>query len=159
MRKSLNLVSAVIVYALVAVGCLEDNPSKINEQSALQSGESLIGTKWKLVGFYDNDINTKIFKEAEPKDCKECYILEFDTDSTVTGYSTSNPTFGWYKIDYSLLILKFIQFHCVSEVGEIGDGNLYVEVINKVNSFSFAEKELKLFYNDKKNYLLFIRRQ
>ena len=157
MRKSLNLVSAVIVYALVAVGCEENNPSKINEQTTLQSGETLAGTKWKLVGFYDTE--TKTFKEAEPTDCESCYRLEFDTDSTVTGFTYGNIADGEYEINYFSKNIKFIRFGSITFVAELFDSKLYVDAMNKVNSFSFTETELKLFYNDKNNYLLFERRQ
>ena len=170
MRKSLNLVSAVIVYALVAVGCVEDSSNKINEQTVLPPTErSLTGTKWKLVGFYDTE--TKTLKELEPTDCEKCYVFIFYPDSigknwldinpfnntnALGGYACVRPCHGYYKIDYSTSKLE-ILFWNMTYAPDFLDGNLYVETMNKVQNFLFSGEELKLYYNDKKNYLLFKR--
>ena len=162
MRKSLNLVSAVIVYALVTVGCQKDN------QPVLPAERSLAGTKWKLVGFYDTE--TKTLKELEPTDCEKCYVLVFYSDSigkkwgeelhvndtTLGGYAYVRPCHGHYEIDYSTSKLE-IKFWSKQTMFDLLDGNLYIETMNKVQSFLFSGEELKLYYNDRKNYLLFKR--
>jgi hypothetical protein len=42
-----------------------------------------------------------------------------------------------------------------TEVVEYFDGELFVKTLSSVQSFSIQEDELKLYYNDKKNCLLF----
>ena len=161
MRKSLNLVSAVIVYALVAVGCLEDNPNKINEQTTLQSGETLTGTKWQLTAFVDVENDTRrepVFPNGFPidNDNDNVLTLTFYKDS-LAGMSFNNWQNGTYWADYSTNILR--MYLATTKVGEIGDGALFLDVIfggyKYFNFKLYPQKALHLFYNDDKEYLEF----
>ena len=76
-KKFSLLVAVCLLVVVVAVGC-KDDVTKPKEKS------SLVGTKWKLVGFYD--VEKKELTEVEQqKGCEECYTLNFDTDSTASG--------------------------------------------------------------------------
>jgi len=115
--------------------------------------KSFINTKWKLVGVVD--VQSKRQTELEPKDCSKCYTIKFDTDSTFTGRSTSNEMFGYYKIDYTIGGCYFYG-QTITEVGEIGGGYRYTDILKKIQSFTIKGKHprtLHLFYNEGKNYM------
>jgi len=45
-----------------------------------------------------------------------------------------------------------------TKINEFGDGELYRSILNEVQQYTITEaNELKLFYNSRKNYLLFRR--
>ena len=115
---------------------------------------SLTNTSWKLVGIVDT--KTNVLTELEPKDCAKCFTLIFDTDSTFLTYTASNDLGGVYIIDYITQSFHITNFGG-TKVGEIGGGELYVTPFwNKsILSFSLQQNELKLYYNDGKNYLNF----
>ena len=121
---------------------------------------SLLNTKWKLAGIVDTE--TGELKELEPKDCEECYTIAFDTDKTFSGRTASNIIdYADYEIDY-----KTGGFYITNIIGteraEIGEGYLYCDILWKIKSFTITDKYpriLHLYYNDKKNYLLFKRQE
>jgi len=116
----------------------------------------LINTKWKLVGFVDVEIGE--IKEAEPTsvECENCYTLTFKKYQKWEGRSSSNSMEGKYKINYNKHnICLFNGKGFMTEVGEFSDGNLYVKSLRQVDFFSIQENELKLYYNNKQNYLLY----
>jgi hypothetical protein len=118
---------------------------------------SLKGTTWKLVGFAD--VETGTLRKAVPEDCKRCYTITFNTDSTCYGHGFSNPIdYGIYKVDYEMSKIKII-YVVVTKVVPYFDENLFVETVNMVQYFSMQEDELKLYYNNKKNYLLFNKKE
>jgi len=135
--------------AFCAVICFACKSNNENEMLS-----SLKGTQWKLAGIVDSQ--TDKLTVLEPADCEECYTLTFDTDSTLSTRSTSNDLTGKYISNNSKYSFHIITFGG-TKVGEIGDGNLYVIPFwNKsIESFSLQKDELLLYYNDKKNYLLF----
>ncbi len=45
---------------------------------------------WKLEGFGDTSDNS--FKNADPKDCEECFVIIFYEDSTFRGKSIINES-------------------------------------------------------------------
>ena len=114
----------------------------------------LANTQWKLAGIVD--IQTDILTELEPKDCASCYMLVFETDNIVTTYTTVNLLSSPYVVDYDISNIYFDRF-AGTKVGEKGDGGLYTDILNALQytSFSLQENELRLYYNDKKNYLLY----
>jgi hypothetical protein len=107
--------------------------------------ENLEGTRWKLSGVVD--VETGILRELEPKDCAECYTLEFDTDHTAVGRGVDLPT----GID--LFDLRKYMNVDLPEANQ--DANYFRGKMISIESFTMTSEEMKLFYNDKKNYLLF----
>jgi hypothetical protein len=69
---------AILLILAGVVACGKEENNEIN---------TLKGTKWKLAGIVDA---TGKLTELEPKDCEQCYTLEFDTDSTAWLQSVSN---------------------------------------------------------------------
>ena len=131
-----------------------EEPTEIETPMEVEPSNNLVGTQWKLAGILDTQ--TGVLKELEPKDCDRCYTLTFDTDTSFSTYSSSNELGGGYIVDYVKYSYQIIYFGG-TKVGEWGDGPLYVDPFWKrdIQSFSYKENELKLFYNENKNYLLF----
>jgi len=132
---------------------------------------TLKGTKWKLVGIVD--VQTDVLTELEPKDCEKCYTLTFDTDnpfvSSATNegikswgenyfvtFSASNELGGNYIADYASHSFQIIGFGG-TKAGEMADGYFYADPLWKreIKSFFLQGNELRLYYNENKNYLLF----
>jgi len=111
--------------------------------------DTLQGTKWKLMGIVDTQ--TDILKELEPKDCDECYSFTFDTDSTAIGWITSNDLFVWLRPVVSIATFS----KALGSDFYIEDAILFRNVIKTITSYELNKNELKFFYNDNKNYLLF----
>jgi hypothetical protein len=142
----------IIVTSLfiLSAGCADNEKENEDENEIV----SLTGTKWELAGIVD--VQTGELKELEPKDCDYCYTLEFDSDSTATGFSAGN------KIKVCLLqscistgapaIIGLMTF---VHDGEIGDARLFNDAIYIVDSYSVEKNGMKFFYNNKRNYLLF----
>jgi len=105
----------------------------------------LRGTTWKLVGIVD--VQTSDTTELEPKNCDHCYWFEFYTDSTARGRSASNSL--WVSLRPN------VRMGLATEVGEAGDGELFHIIIRTIITYGISENELKFYYNDFKNYLLF----
>jgi len=142
---------------------------------------NLQGTKWKLIGIVDTQ--TDNLTELEPIDCEKCYtftfgnsdVLAFDVDSVfnptiwskgeifigtgwykiATGLSTSNVMRFLYVVDYRTGAFSTYNVGAITEAGEVGDGYRYLKILELIQSFSWQKNELRLYYNDGKNYLKF----
>jgi len=110
---------------------------------------SLTSTKWKLVRFVD--VVTGEMKIAEPRAPMYNFLI-FNEKQTLSGFSC-NELRGNYEIDYSTCYIN-IDIQAITELNEGGDGELFIELLNKVDSFSLQDHELRLYYNNKQNYLL-----
>ena len=139
--------------------------------------QSLVKTRWKCLGFYDSETSefSKFvrWEDIVPNSSDTIqsfqYVLKFTSDSTLWGRSFGNDVQGHFIINYSLKAFEFIHptdpnatgFSTLTYAGEgyefYPNGETYIQLMNKVQHFSFIDEELKLFYNDKKNYLLFER--
>lgn len=136
-----------IALLLATVGCGDDE-KKVEQEAKL----SIIGT-WKCIGFGTTD-NNKI-KEIEPKDCAECYTITFKEDGKFNGHSSTNEVFGKYNYNLSTHNFAFLSWGG-TKINELIDGPLYVESMSKVTNFNFSkEGELLLYYNNKKEFLIF----
>ena len=120
-------------------------PEEPGEETGLK------GTTWKLSGFMD--VETGNLKVAKPNDPR-CYILTFDTDSTFSGISSTNEISGGYCIDYEKSTLNITRYGG-TKINELFDGKLFVNSFLSVQSFSLSGAELKLYYNNGENYLLY----
>jgi hypothetical protein len=105
-------------------------------------------TKWKLAGMVE--AKTGELKELEPKDCETCYTLEFYNDTMATGRSSIN-IIGVILSRKSQII--FVMTEAYDH--ENGDIQLFYDLLEKVDSYSVEENELKFFYNNEQNYLLY----
>ena len=106
---------------------------------------------WKLEGFGDTSDNS--FKNAEPKDCEECFVITFYADSTFRGRSIINLLAKSFIMSGNNL--SFPGGVLSTYVQEIsGDGTRFTDSLKKVNKYSIEKSKLKLFYSDNE-YLLF----
>jgi len=144
MKKYLKFITFSAVLLMLAGGFFSCNNK--------EDYNPLLNTKWKLMGI--GGVDKLPMYILEPRDCDECYIITFDADNTFSVQSTTNTLTGSYKIDSETGKFYFINISG-TEVGEIGDGELYVNALYKIHSFSLIENELALSYNENKNYLHF----
>ena len=110
-----------------------------------------ICNEWKLAGFVD--VPSSDMKYAEPDD-EWCYVLTFIKGGKLSGMSSTNSFEGAYKIDYFKNSIN-ISIGFMTKVCEYLDGELYMESLKNVHFFSLEKDELKLYYNNRQNYLLF----
>jgi hypothetical protein len=140
MKKIILKTAAVLlVMAGMTIACGKEENNTI---------VALKGTKWKLAGIVD--VRTGVLKELEPKDCEQCYTLEFDTDSTALLQSVSNE--GKAYINRIPPVLG-----TYTERGESGDGQLFVDVLYFITLYTQENNKLKFFYkkDGKNSYLLY----
>ena len=135
--------------------------NNIGEESNVDNNHLLGGTKWKLAGIID--VETEALTVLEPKECDNCYTIIFDNAvsdcnednlSSFSTYSSSNSLGACYEIDYEESSINIFHFGGTKR-GEIGDGNLWWYIIPIVQSFALENNQLRLYYNDNTNYLLF----
>ena len=155
-----------------------------NETSVPPEPLKLEGTAWKLLYFVDVENNTKRDPEyhkvymmgdsLEVKPHKLDFTLAFNCDSIYsieymreTPFRLSGASIRNYLmcneedelfIDYNSNILTARMWQTLV-YGETNDGKLYLNIFVGKHSFPFelSADTLKLFYNDKKNCLIFRR--
>jgi hypothetical protein len=122
---------------LATFSCRDNNPPDIPIP--------LNGTQWKLAGSIN--VETGILKEFEPTDCAECFTLTFNSDHEASGRSVSS------KIMIDLLDLR--KYMNTDESEGNTDGDHFRKIMTSIGSFTVTSEELKLYYNNKTEYLLF----
>ena len=140
-----------IMFMTLSMGLYAGDGNTVNNAIV----PSLTGVKWKLAGIVD--VKTGELKALKSytdngKDCEKCYTVTFKEDGTFTGFSTTNEMYGNYLINYSTHDFK-ISGLGGTKINELGDGEIYCNILKTVQSFDLVESELKLYYNNKNNYL------
>jgi heat shock protein HslJ len=125
-----------------------DDPALLTTKDS--TATNLAGTKWKLVKFVN--VSEGITKDPEPSS-DSCYWIMFNNDGTMCGQSSTNELFGYYQINFSTLTIQLLVGG--TKISEMFDGSLYMEKINLVDSFNLTNTDLKMYYNNQQNYLLF----
>ena len=142
MKTKTILFTAIVILLLIGVGGCETESTDNNVKS-------IIGT-WKLEGF--GNTSNKSFKEANPKDCEECFVVTFNSDNSFFGKSSINALSSNYVLsDFNLSFPKGI---IATEIAENGDGSRFTEAFGTVFRYSIEKSKLKLFYSETE-YLLF----
>jgi hypothetical protein len=131
---------------LVGVSCRDNNSTVIPIP--------LEGTQWKLAGSVN--VETGELGEFEPTACIECFTFTFNSDHEASGLSVLS------KIVIDLLDLrKYTISPAISEASWSGDTSLRIDgdrfrsIMISIESFTVTSKKLKLYYNNKTEYLLF----
>ena len=131
----------------------------------------LENTKWKLIAFVDNENNTTRpylnIKNIINDDM--WYTLDFleqsdSTDTTtisgIVGTAEINDIYACYNVNYNN---STVHFYEVMQTGAYllyeNDESNFFTVLWGTKVFEITKNHLKIFYNDKKNHLLFERRQ
>ena len=165
--KILKYAAILLLLAGVTAGCgtrtgiSGDEENQFAEVNNGDDGQptSLEGTKWKLIGIVD--VQTGVLTEFEPKDCEECYTIIFDdTSNSFWGKAVKIECFSsCYIIDYTLLTIQFPLGIQRPDAEDIYDGEVFLEILmhkfQELGQFELKNTELKLYYYDKNNYLLF----
>ena len=126
------------------------------------------GTIWKLVHMVDVEADSiKVFDTLDnsliPRE--NCYILTFDIyiyeDEVIPAFSAKGVItgcYGSYTVNCSLSAIQF-RYEALPNIDDTGDGeffrNIFLKNMRGLTSFERKNSELRLFYNDEKNYLLF----
>jgi len=165
MKKIIKKTVFLLAMAIAVAGCgssVEMNDGEgTTEMINGDDGQpaSLRGTQWKLEGSVD--AKTGVLSILEPTcetfytpNCESRYTLMFETDSTFFAFSSTNKMNGNYKIDYEKQSIQ-IFISLMTYVGEMGDGELWQDIFPSIEYYSLQENKLKLYYNEKNNYLLF----
>ncbi|MDR1553432.1 MAG: hypothetical protein LBS69_08230 [Prevotellaceae bacterium] len=140
MKKILLKTTAILLLLAGVISCGEDK-DEVN---------SLKGTKWKLIEFVKvSEGTTKI---PEPQS-DQCYWIIFDSNTTLSGYSSNNGLFGYYQINTQTSTMR-INSLSGTKRGELFDGYFYLDCLSIVNYFELTETSLKLYYSET-DYLLF----
>jgi len=133
---------------------------------------SVRGTKWKLLGMVD--VQTDEINELYPKDCAECYMLDFFGDYRIGIRSLwattifdllrlervdNPPPSGWQQ-GYVPMDTWTSEYDTNDEIHDAKakeDSYIFRYSIDNVKSYEITSNELKLFfvYNEKNFYLLF----
>ena len=177
MKKEVLLMAILFLSSAIITGltgCDKDKECKEWEQTPIEP-QALLNTTWKCAGFVDIE-SCKIKKPKCPewRDCTNDYTFTFTNDTaseynpwyfmdTIArglkvfyGTTSTNSISGTYEFDY-MTGSSYITIRLTTLVGETSDGYQYCDVLPVVQYFSLQEKELRLYYNNKRNYLLFKR--
>jgi hypothetical protein len=112
---------------------------------------SIENVKWKLVSVVDVSNNSITIPQPIED---SCFYLIFSEDRTLYCKTTVNLLWGHYIIDYEQKFINITEFKG-SVIDELYDGDFFVKSLYAVDSFSVLKQELKLYYNNGNNYLLF----
>jgi len=166
MKKNVFLLCVLAVMALTVTNCETEKPP------AAPEGKKLEGTGWTLVGFFDVEKNELEEVNREPKDdgmywaeqCKAnwlwCYSLDFRENLSITGYpeyrgkGIKRAFWGTYNIDYTRSIIMW-QDEDGTAVVDFDEAERYIEELHRTQIFELNDRVLKLYFSDRKNYLLF----
>jgi heat shock protein HslJ len=112
---------------------------------------SLTETSWKLISFVDVESGTMNTPKPESFNC---YQILFNSNKTLSGKSSTNTLTGNYTANLDASTIRITNLEG-TEMSELWDGDLFIEKLKAVQTFSITKDGLKLYSNDPKNYLLF----
>lgn len=157
MKKSFLLLMTTCLIACTISGCSKENEIVIPSENWISLSEipendsfallPLLSTKWKLVGFADEE--QKIFKYAEPS-TENTYLLVFKENGELTGTTSANEMFGEYKVKNSEVN---ITNWGGGKISEVHDGNMYRESFLHIYYYRINSKGLILYYTENKSML------
>ena len=138
--KTLKPLLFIMICTASYVGCGENQNIKENIL--------LTGSKWKLAAFVN--VQTRESIEPEPRECSNCYTLEFDSDTTAIGRSVEN-------VMHFIVAMSSIKIAMISEMwdGENNNVNLLYEALQTLDTYEYCKDELKIYYDKKSKYLFY----
>jgi hypothetical protein len=145
---------AVLLTAALSISIFSSCKEKDENPTTPKPTPQLEFSEWKLTKFVDVQNQTSI--APNPTD-EGCFFLRFELNKRIFIRSSSNNIFGDYIINPETSYFKFENLEG-TEVGEVGDGYLFMEGINNTRAYSISDTILKLYYNNKQNYLEFEKR-
>jgi hypothetical protein len=114
---------------------------------------ALVNTKWNFVGMVD--VQTNILTEPEVNSYYQLYF--FTEGFVVTHFMICTYTSLSYEEGNSIRFFYFFVPHLYDEDYIEEDRILFLQTFFGARSYSLQENELKLYYNNGKNYSLFTK--
>jgi hypothetical protein len=133
-----------LLFTLLAVSMV----TACSENDTPQEKRELTGTKWKLAALVD--VQTRESVKPEPKECNQCYTLEFKSDTTATGKSVLNTL-------HFIVTPSNIDMILMTEIwdGENNNVALFYDALLTLDTYEYSKDELKIYYDKKNKYLLY----
>ena len=108
---------------------------------------------WKLVGFGHTADGSLHIPEEGYNLRQRSFMLEFRADVVLYTHSSTNMLYGDYSVDGQWLRMAV---GAGTKVNETKEGKAYIEALHTVERFELQKDgQLKLFYNQGRDYLLF----
>ena len=162
MKTRKILIITMLMWLLVISSCKDDALSN-NNPIEEQPRENLVGTKWKLVGFFDIETGDIIEVLPSKNDCEYCYTLDFMYSNTSGvgkvffvefAFRISNnelPVFYWAHLDDT----RPDDSGC-----DEGNAYLFYRAVKYATHYEVVRDILRIYYDDKfdnnkKKYLLY----
>ncbi|MCL1936913.1 MAG: hypothetical protein FWF52_00775 [Candidatus Azobacteroides sp.] len=105
----------------------------------------LAGTQWSLVGSIDAETG-ELTEYQHPKECNDCYSLDFDTDSTAIFRNYENQRIDLFHLNSCLVVAYVAMLYDPPLLPEVSDPKLIGAILYTVGSYVASEKELLLYY-------------
>lgn len=138
----------LLLIAIFASACSSDDD--YNDSYGQMTSRPELLKAWKLEGFV-NGIDHSLQK-VQPENCGECYTLTLNKNFTFQGRTSVNSISGEYTFSQNKFSFKNVL---MTEINEMQDGARYVTYFHAVHSHSIVNDKLRLYYNDKGDYLLY----
>jgi heat shock protein HslJ len=159
LTKNIFILNVIVVLAFVVISCEDADDGGVN--IPLDSSYTLAGTSWKLAAVVD--VTSGASRELNCVEYVVCgvdsYTLTFANDSLASGRSGMNQLFGQYVADYRADTLFWHEAIWTMVCCDGNDGAIYRHALtgglNKSRFFKLYSQELRIFYNDSKEYLKF----
>ena len=145
MKTIFKLTAILFVSAAIFCSCGDAGDE---DQTPTLEGE------WKLKGMVN--VETGVLKVLEPKECDKCYRITFHKNNTFSFHTAVNLLTATFSVDYTASSITVLDIKG-TEISELFDGFLFRNTLNIVQFFSLETNELRLYYNSKKHYLVFIK--
>jgi hypothetical protein len=141
--KEMKMLKYLFTLLALSMGlaCAEDD----TKGQKIDNSE-LTGAKWKLAVLVDIQTGESI--EPLPKDCSNCYTLEFNSDTTAIGQSVLNEL-RLIVTPSSIIGLEMTKIWD----GENNNVQLLYDALRGTNTYEYSKAELKIYYDDKNKYL------
>jgi heat shock protein HslJ len=136
MKKSYLLLGLVVSLLVLAM-------------MACSSDDELTNTSWKFLGFYSHE--TDSIEIAQPEG-EQCYVINFHEDGKFSGRTATNEFEGRYTISDDQI---YIHDCFTTKVGEMYDGERFYSSLHEATRYSISNRQLRLYYNNNQDYLLF----
>ncbi len=140
--KKLSL--AVFCIFIVAQSCEKE---KINENFKDDPSILTINGKWKVVSYEDFGKGSVTIKNDVDSWNGMDVSMTFANDS-ISGQNTTNTVFGEYSLSGRNI---HIITYGGTKIAQPQWGNMFSDVVYRLESFAINEHQLRLYYNDKEN--------
>ena len=107
---------------------------------------------WKLSGFVRTADG--VVQEVQSGNCGRCYSMQMLSNGVIAGRTSANEIHGNFEVwGDQIRIDRFFAVQPTRD--EPTDGKRYIATMPEVTRYEVKDGQLKLYYNDDENYLLF----